>query len=281
VKRVWVFHRGALGDSVLLWPRLRAMVQRGDLVWLVADGSKARLAAAELRGGLIGVDAEHPRFRALWRTDGPVERVEGVDEVIDHLGGRTTAERLAEMFPGATVRSEAPPRGGLEAVRWLAVHPAGKAGLRDTAQGPVVIHAGAGGEAKRWPMERWRALADAISTERSTGVVALAGEAEREKFTDRDAAAFAQMGGRYVFELETLADQIRRASLFIGCDTGPTHLAAQLGVPTLALFGPTDPGAWAPVGPAVRVLAPPEPRGMAWLGVAEVLAAVQALRPMK
>lgn len=45
-----------------------------------------------------------------------------------------------------------------------------------------------------------------------------------------------------------------RAALFVGADTGPTHLAAAAGAPTVALFGPTDPGRFGPVGPRVRVL---------------------------
>lgn len=45
-----------------------------------------------------------------------------------------------------------------------------------------------------------------------------------------------------------------RAALFVGADTGPTHLAAAAGTPTVALFGPTDPARFGPVGPRVRVL---------------------------
>jgi lipopolysaccharide heptosyltransferase I len=45
-----------------------------------------------------------------------------------------------------------------------------------------------------------------------------------------------------------------RAALFVGADTGPTHLAAAAGTPTVALFGPTDPARFGPVGPLVRVL---------------------------
>ncbi len=45
-----------------------------------------------------------------------------------------------------------------------------------------------------------------------------------------------------------------RAALFVGADTGPTHLAAAAGTPTLALYGPTDPARFGPVGPRVRVL---------------------------
>ncbi len=45
-----------------------------------------------------------------------------------------------------------------------------------------------------------------------------------------------------------------RAALFVGADTGPTHLAAAAGAPTLALFGPTPPGRFGPVGPRTAVL---------------------------
>ena len=45
-----------------------------------------------------------------------------------------------------------------------------------------------------------------------------------------------------------------RAALFVGADTGPTHLAAAAGTPTLALFGPTPPGRFGPVGPRTDVL---------------------------
>ena len=45
-----------------------------------------------------------------------------------------------------------------------------------------------------------------------------------------------------------------RAALFVGADTGPTHLAAAAGTPTLALFGPTPPERYGPVGPRVAVL---------------------------
>lgn len=44
-----------------------------------------------------------------------------------------------------------------------------------------------------------------------------------------------------------------RAALFVGADTGPTHLAAAAGVPTVALFGPTDPGRFGPIGPNALV----------------------------
>ncbi len=48
---------------------------------------------------------------------------------------------------------------------------------------------------------------------------------------------------------------LRHAGLFVGNDSGLSHLAAVVGAPTLVLFGPTDPRLWAPIGPRVTVLA--------------------------
>jgi ADP-heptose:LPS heptosyltransferase len=45
------------------------------------------------------------------------------------------------------------------------------------------------------------------------------------------------------------------AQAAVGNDSGPTHLAAAVGCPTVAVFGPTDPAVWGPVGPSVRVVA--------------------------
>ena len=70
--------------------------------------------------------------------------------------------------------------------------------------------------------------------------------------------------------LEELGDRLARARLVIAGDSGPAHLAAQLGVPTLSLFGPGDPRQWGPVGSRVRVLAPPVPSPMDWLSVDRV-----------
>ena len=54
-------------------------------------------------------------------------------------------------------------------------------------------------------------------------------------------------------DLYELACWLARARLYIGNDSGITHLAAAAGTPVLALFGPTDPAVWAPRGPNVRV----------------------------
>jgi ADP-heptose:LPS heptosyltransferase len=54
--------------------------------------------------------------------------------------------------------------------------------------------------------------------------------------------------------LEELALALAGCRAFVGCDSGITHLAAMVGIPTLALFGPTDPCRWGPIGKKASIL---------------------------
>jgi len=69
-----------------------------------------------------------------------------------------------------------------------------------------------------------------------------------------------------------LAGVLSEVELFIGHDSGVTHLAALLGTPTVALFGPTDPARWAPRGPAVSVLRSTLCRCISWDAVRNCVA---------
>jgi ADP-heptose:LPS heptosyltransferase len=51
-----------------------------------------------------------------------------------------------------------------------------------------------------------------------------------------------------------LLDELYKAAIFIGNDSGPAHLAGIIGLPTIALFGPTNPANWKPLGPKVQTL---------------------------
>jgi ADP-heptose:LPS heptosyltransferase len=51
-----------------------------------------------------------------------------------------------------------------------------------------------------------------------------------------------------------VAQQLQQCKCYLGNDSGITHLAAMLGIPTIALFGPTDPAIWQPPGPSVEVI---------------------------
>ena len=102
----------------------------------------------------------------------------------------------------------------------------------------VVIHPFASSPAKRWPLEAFRQVAGALPCP----VKWLAGPEETLEGAER------------IDDLYELACWIARARLYIGNDSGISHLAAAVGTPSLAIFLSTDPRIWAPRGQHVRVL---------------------------
>lgn len=121
----------------------------------------------------------------------------------------------------------------------------------------LVIHPGTSefGKEKRWPVERFAELARRLCDERRLRAVVTWGPGEREM-----AARVAQLSaGAAVRALETrsildLAEVIRRARLFIGCDSGPLHLASAVETPSVALFGPKDPAVYGPYNRRRRIV---------------------------
>jgi heptosyltransferase-3 len=77
--------------------------------------------------------------------------------------------------------------------------------------------------------------------------------------------------------LRILGAVLARAGLFVGNDSGVSHLAAAAGAPTLSLFGPTAPEVWSPLGPRVVTLRAPG-GAMSEISVDEVAAKAAVLR---
>jgi heptosyltransferase-3 len=107
--------------------------------------------------------------------------------------------------------------------------------LQGPRHGQIVIHPFSGSAKKNWPLENFRALAVELG-----GTAWTCGPEE----TLREATRFA--------DLAALGRWLSGARLYIGNDSGITHLAAAVGTPTLALFGPSDPAVWCPAGAHVR-----------------------------
>jgi lipopolysaccharide heptosyltransferase I len=121
-------------------------------------------------------------------------------------------------------------------------------GIRSTF---AICHFGTSdfGSLKRWPLEYWGRLG-ALLTGDGLPVVFTWGPGEREA-AERAAAITVEGGGRAIIGpvtpgLGTLAALISRATLFVGCDSGPLHLAATLGVAVVGLYGPKDPNVYGP-----------------------------------
>jgi heptosyltransferase-2 len=122
----------------------------------------------------------------------------------------------------------------------------------------VAVHPGSGGESKNWPKEKWAELGGRIATEfPGTTLLVVEGEADAEQGEFLAAAwkDIAHLRARWL-PLPILGALLREAEIFLGHDSGITHLAAaaRKDLPIVALFGPTDPVVWAPPRAGVRVL---------------------------
>lgn len=122
--------------------------------------------------------------------------------------------------------------------------------------GLAVLNPGAGWPAKRWPPENYAVVCDRLETDFSLPTVLNCGPDEEELAHQVRRACRRSAPRVYRGNLPGLIALLRRSRLMVGPDTGPVHLAAALGVPTVGLFGPTDPRRNGPYGPHTRLLRP-------------------------
>ena len=115
------------------------------------------------------------------------------------------------------------------------------------AEGPyrmVVIHPGASRASKRWPVENWARLADALAEKFGVGI-ALSGDRSEQPLADEMARLMQSKkpaNGAGIHTLPLLALLQANSLAFLSGDTGPYHLAVAVGCPTVTLFAPTDRG---------------------------------------
>jgi heptosyltransferase I len=115
-----------------------------------------------------------------------------------------------------------------------------------------VLAAGAGWGAKRWPVERYGALAREL---RAMGLEVVVNASRKDDALAVEViSASGDAAQMVVCNVTGLIALMRRATLLVGGDSGPTHLAAALGVPLVALFGPTDPARNGPWGPGAKTV---------------------------
>jgi ADP-heptose:LPS heptosyltransferase len=121
--------------------------------------------------------------------------------------------------------------------------------------GKIICHIASSQLKKEWPLPQWAALHQMAAAARvelifSTGI----GAREEMLLKDFQRLAPAATILQPISDLAVYLAVLRQAAAFVSGDTGPLHFAAGLGVPTLALFGPSSPAQWAPIGPRHRFL---------------------------
>lgn len=160
----------------------------------------------------------------------------------------------------------------------------GAAILREReAIGPVLvgIQAGASYRAKQWSPSKFAEVAAALAVD-GVGIVLLGyGDSERKASRQLREAAGEQVPIVDLTGETTMRETmgvLTHLSLFIGNDTGPSHIAASLDIATVSLFGPTLAGKWGEEGPRNRVISAPDGK-LSKLEVAPVLSAARSLLP--
>ncbi|MBN1576149.1 MAG: glycosyltransferase family 9 protein [Chitinispirillaceae bacterium] len=126
-------------------------------------------------------------------------------------------------------------------------------GSRNGSVPVVAIHPGSGSAMKNWPMPGFLAVAEQLRSD-GCAVLWFKGTAEKEiVYPAGDGLAAG-------YPLTECVHILSRCAVFLGNDSGMTHLAAAAGCPTIALFGPSDPAIWGPrgTGPVRIIRHPPE-----------------------
>jgi heptosyltransferase II len=227
-------HRLAKDGPNAAWPLAARLRGRFDVVVDLQNKVRSALvarAAAPLRTAFKRRTAAHALL-ALFGSDPPLVRAHAT---------RLYAEALAPLG--------VPDPGPLK----VSLSPQARALAADALQGaeaPVVALApGARWATKRWPAERFAAVADALHAE-GVRIVLCGGPGDRDAFAAFRAATRAKVAADLSFlPLDALAAAIARVQLLIACDSGPVHLATAVGTPVLALFGPTSATRWGPPAP--------------------------------
>ncbi len=257
-----IIHTGGIGDLVQAIPAMRA-------ARAARPGARVTLLGHPERGALAVMAGAADRCRSI-ETAG-LERPEtapalaAADRIIDFL----TRGRLEAALGGkvATIAPLPPADWTRGAAAWLlgevataldtpAAPPVPEIPVPGASLAPrAVLHPGSGSVRKNWPLPRFEALARQIEDEAHLEVRWLLGPAERERGTEPRRGQV--LGPRVLAEV---AAALAGARLYVGNDSGITHLAAAVRrpdgrpTPTVALFGPTDPRVWAPRGEHVRVV---------------------------
>jgi heptosyltransferase-2 len=147
---------------------------------------------------------------------------------------------------------------------------------RETAFG-LALHPGSGSEKKNWPEQNWAELLNYLVTQSSMKLLLVGGEAEGERL--RRLAATLPPNRAQVAQslpLPELGQLLAKSAGFVGHDSGVSHLAAAVGVPSLLLWGNTKPEVWKPPGKHVTLINSPD--GLETLPVRDVIQALEDLR---
>lgn len=266
--RVLVIRGGAIGDFILTLPAIRLLRETIAGCHLEVIGYPAIAELARAAGLANSIRSfEHRTMALLFAKNAPIdealaEHLRSFNLVVSFLYDpdglfRASMERVGvktfiECSPRLQLEGEHASKQlakGLETLAmFLEDEHLRRAHFEQASVVPkrVAIHPGSGSEKKNWPLEQWLRLANEFSDHE---LVFITGEAEEAR-----GVKIANHTQWHSLPLPELATRLGTCSAFFGHDSGISHLAAACGVPSLLLFGPTNPAVWAPPQPWVTIL---------------------------
>ena len=242
-----IIRPGGIGDCILALPAIETLRAERTEVW-VPTAILPLIRFAEARAiATTGID-----LLGLEGVDQPpqlIQQLRQFDSIVSWYGSNRVEfrEQMGELELPFQFLAALPDRSAKIHAADFFLRQAGGDGLavpriecEQRRRGDfAVIHPFSGSASKNWPLNRFRELAARLTLP----VRWCAGPQEQLD----DAVRFEN--------LYELACWLASARVYIGNDSGITHLAAAVGTPVVAVFGPTDPVVWAPRGERVRVVA--------------------------
>jgi heptosyltransferase III len=275
-----IIRPGALGDTLMLLPALRDVKEK---IQITVAGREPGISFLQ-EAAFPCIDMEWGGWHRLFQHQAnPAERLPVVspDRLVAYLNDANGIVRrnLSTFFPGAHI-SVFPPyplvEDQMHAARYVcltlaqagipvnperAMERAETRKLLRTSSGPlseqyIVIHPGSGSPRKNLPPGFWLAflarmlLKPLLRNTRKTLILLGPAEEGLQPFFAKQVSESLEMVSTP--PAETLVSLLERAFLYLGHDSGVTHLAAMLGTPTVAVFRKDDLSLWRPLGPSVR-----------------------------
>jgi hypothetical protein len=278
-----VYHAGALGDfittlpAINIWRRLHLK----DTMVLLGKGEYGALAPQGLFDDFW--EASSFPYAPLFGSDGEMgsalrKRLRGLQSALLFSSSASPlSQNLSRLGVPEILRQDPFPAAKVPIVDYhLSLFPGYsltqgeriphircERGALEVPADTIALHPGSGDPRKNWPCEKFHGLAGRVMT-MGFAVRWVLGPAEDTLALPRTAQAWKNI------PLSELAGALAACRLFVGNDSGITHLAAAAGCPTVALFGTSDPDVWAPRGRTAYSLRAPR-------GVMEELSAEKIL----
>ena len=238
MRRAWSWRRQRYDLGINFEGDIRSNV----LLWLSGASRRAGFGMAGGAPLLTDPVAYNPRAHVAANSMALVERALGPE------GSTATPDRRP---PAGSSRLSLPAEARVRAADLLGLPVAG-------GTPPLVgIHASGGREIKQWEPARFAEVASTLGRSRGATIV-LTGSAADRLLVNRVAALLPadvrciDLAGRV--DVVGLAAVLERLDVLVTADTGPMHLAAAVGTPLVALFGPSDPARWGPLSPSPHIV---------------------------